>query len=93
MAFGRQDGQPRAVAFERRIGGHGCAVHDALQIARLQRQAPDAGQDALRLVVAASRCLQDLQPPLARSRKTRSVKVPPTSTPSQFMPPNLLPSA
>ncbi len=93
MALGREHGQPRPVPFKRRVGGDGGAVHDAIQTSRLQRQATDADQNSLRLVVGRGRGLEHLQPSARAVQENEVGESPPTSTPNQLMRPILLPSA
>ncbi len=91
MAFGRQEAQAGALAFEQRVGRDGRAVHDPVGL-REQRGAVEARRwPAGEAVEHAERGVLRRRGHFCERRRavasiaTRSVNVPPTSMPMRYM--------
>ena len=82
----RDEPRPRALALEQRVGRGGRPVHDHLQLGRRRRRAraapPAHRRPGCATVVGT---FATRTSPVASSMSTRSVKVPPTSTPTSLV--------
>ena len=77
------EGAAHALALQHGVGADGGAVDHRLEPARPRAERGEAGHEAVRLVGRRGRHLATRMAPEAGSTSSRSVKVPPTSTPSR----------